>query len=105
MATRLVGEGPSRASAGESSAASSSVTTERPEPYVYLPRERKCPRFSGKSADPLPIEEWVEEARSSLAVRHMSRAEQALLLYDVLDEEAKNEIRFRPSTELTLTRY
>lgn len=98
-ATRPAGEGLGETGAAESSAAPTSVTVERPERYVYLPRERKCPRFSGKSTDPLPIEEWVEEARRSLAVRHMSRAEQALFLYDLLDGEAKNEIRFRPSTD------
>ena len=32
--------------------------------YVFLPRERKCPRFSGKIAqDSLTVEEWVDEAR------------------------------------------
>lgn len=85
-----VGEGST-----ESTAAPASVTRERPERYVYLPRERKCPRFSGKSTDIL----FVEEARRSLEVCHMSRAEQALFLYDLLDGEAKNEIRFRPSSD------
>ncbi|MGL5901516.1 MAG: hypothetical protein ACRCZO_02430, partial [Cetobacterium sp.] len=34
------------------------------ERYVYVPRERKCPRFSGKlSQDSLTVEDWVEEAR------------------------------------------
>lgn len=85
-----VGEGST-----ESTAAPASVTRERPERYVYLPRKRKCPRFSGKSTDIL----FVEEARRSLEVCHMSRAEQALFLYDLLDGEAKNEIRFRPSSD------
>lgn len=81
------------------SGAGTSSTTSRAERYIYLPRERKCPRFSGKNTDALPVEEWVEEARRSLEVRPMSRAEQALFLYDLLDGEAKNEIKFRPYAE------
>ncbi|KAL2098415.1 hypothetical protein ACEWY4_007622 [Coilia grayii] len=95
----LVGGSLTGVNVGGAATSQTSGTSERPERYVYLPRERKCPRFSGKNTDPLPIEEWVEEARRSLAVRHMSRAEQALFLYDLLDGEAKNEIRFRPSTD------
>lgn len=76
---------------GGSSGAGIANVSHRSERYIYLPRERKCPRFSGKDTDTLPVEEWVEEARRSLEVRHMSRAEQALFLYDLLDGEAKNE--------------
>ncbi len=84
---------------GGASGSGTTSTTNRAERYIFLPRERKCPRFSGKSTDVLPVEEWVEEARRSLGVRHMSRAEQALFLYDLLDGEAKNEIKFRPYAE------
>ena len=70
-----------------------------PERYIYLPRERKCPRFSGQATDPMPVREWVEEARRAVGGRHMSRGEQALFILDHLDGEAKKEIRFRPSTD------
>lgn len=64
--------------------------------YVFIPRERKCPRFSGKSSDGLTVEDWVEEMRRSLESRHMSPAEQALFVYDHLDGEAKTEMNFAP---------
>lgn len=67
--------------------------------YVFLPRERKCPRFSGKSSDTLTVEDWVEEMRRSLESRHMSTAEKALFIYDHLDGEAKTEMKFRPEAD------
>ncbi|KAG1967555.1 hypothetical protein F2P79_002904 [Pimephales promelas] len=39
--------------------------------YVYVPRERKYPRFSGSSESP-SVEEWIEEVRRCLQVRQMS---------------------------------
>lgn len=70
------------------------------ERYVYIPRERKCPRFSGKvSQDSLPVEEWVDEARRHLALRPMPLAEQTLTVFDLLDGEAKREVKFRPAGE------
>ncbi|KAL0154049.1 hypothetical protein M9458_050649 [Cirrhinus mrigala] len=70
------------------------------ERYVYIPRERKCPRFSGKiSQDSLTVEDWVEEARRHLSMRPMLRAEQALAIFNLLDGEARTEIRFRPVSE------
>lgn len=63
--------------------------------YVYAPRERKCPRFSGVMVqDGLTVEDWVEEARKSLSVRQTSPAEQAAFLCDLLDGEAKREVKF-----------
>lgn len=52
------------------------------ERYVNVPRERKCPRFSGKtSQDSLGVEDWIEEVRSSLTVCHMSDAEQVFFCF------------------------
>lgn len=66
--------------------------------YVYAPRERKCPRFTGKlSVDLLTAERWVEEVRRCLEIRHMSRAEQVLFVMDHLDGSAKAEVHFHPS--------
>lgn len=68
--------------------------------YVFVPRERKCPRFSGKaSQDSLSIEEWVEKIRRSLEARPMSCAEKTLFVFDLLDGEAKAEVKFRPARE------
>lgn len=70
------------------------------ERYVYIPRERKCPRFSGKLAqDTLAVEDWVEEARRHLSSRRMPRAEQALTIFDLLDGEARTEVKFRPASD------
>ncbi|KAL2094491.1 hypothetical protein ACEWY4_009210 [Coilia grayii] len=70
------------------------------EHYVYIPRERKCPRFSGKlPPDSLTAEDWVEETRRHLSARPMSRSEQALVVFDLLDGEARAEIKFRPISE------
>lgn len=67
--------------------------------FVYVPRERKCPRFSGKlSVDLITVEKWIEEARRCLAVRQMSQAEQILFLYDHLDGGAKAELDFHSPT-------
>lgn len=97
------GDGDRRSETGSTSGTGERPPAEDPpaarsERYIYLPRERKCPRFSGRAVDSLPVVEWVEEARRSLGMRHMSRQEQALFILDHLDGEAKNEIRFRPST-------
>lgn len=67
------------------------------ERYVYIPRERKCPRFSGrKSIDTFTVEDWVEEVRRSLIIRPAPIAERALFVYDLLDGEAKAEVKFHP---------
>lgn len=66
--------------------------------YLYVPRERKCSKFTGKmSVDLLTVEQWVEEVRRCLVVRHMSIAEQLLFITDHLDGGAKSEINFHPS--------
>ncbi len=73
------------------------VVTER---YVYVPRERKCPRFSGKaSQDSLGEEDWIEEVRSSLTLCHMSDTEQDFFVFDLLEGEAKAEMKFRTPAE------
>ncbi|KAG1925814.1 hypothetical protein F2P79_025275 [Pimephales promelas] len=67
--------------------------------YVYVPRERKYPRFSGSSESP-SVEEWIEEVRRCLQVRQMSIGEQAYFVYDILDGEAKLEIKLQPASDL-----
>ena len=63
---------------------------------VYLPRERKCPKFSGGSfAGSLSVDEWVEEVESCLRARHMSTSDKALFVYDHLEGAARTEIKFR----------
>lgn len=70
----------------------------RREQALYLPRERRCPKFSGSTAAGSPsVEEWIEEAESCIRLRYMSELDKALFLYDHLEGEARNEIKYRPS--------
>ncbi|KAI4905570.1 hypothetical protein NFI96_009239, partial [Prochilodus magdalenae] len=71
-----------------------SVVTER---LVYIPRDRKCPMFRGKSG--IGINEWVEEVQACMRARYLSPADQAFFLFDHLEGEAREEIKYRSSAE------
>lgn len=72
------------------------VPPQRREQTVYLPRERKCPKFSGSPvAGTLTVDEWVEEVESCLRARHMSESDKAMFVYDHLEGTARTEIKFR----------
>ena len=68
-----------------------------PERLVFVPRERRCPKFSGKSG--ISIAEWVEEARACMRAQYMGITEQAFFVFDHLEGEAREEIRYRPEAE------
>lgn len=54
-------------------ASSSDVLFPRREQAVYLPTERRCPKFSGSLvAGALSVEEWIEEARSCIRLRYLN---------------------------------
>lgn len=65
--------------------------------FVFVPRDRKCPKFSGTSG--IGIEEWVDEAQACMRARCLSLADQAFFLFDHLEGEAREEIRHRPDTD------
>lgn len=67
------------------------------ERLVYVPRDRKCPMFRGTTG--LSISEWLEEVKACMRVRHLSSADKALFIYDHLDGEAREEIKYRPREE------
>lgn len=71
-----------------------SVSTEH---LFYIPRERKCPVFRDRSG--ISVEDWVEKTRATLRTRNMSSVDQAYFIYDHLEGEAKDEIRYRPRAE------
>ncbi len=52
------------------------------ERFVFVPRDRKCPKFSGRPG--IGINEWVEEAQAYMRLRHLSIADQAFFLFDHL---------------------
>ncbi|KAG9282680.1 hypothetical protein AMEX_G1371 [Astyanax mexicanus] len=89
-------QSPARSGVQEEPVAASGVI----ERLIYMPRDRKCPRFSGAvSSDLLVVEDWIEEVRRFLASRPGSRSEQALIVFDLLDGEARTEVKFRPIIE------
>lgn len=100
-ATIPIGEGPSvqspiRGGEPEEPAIVNGVI----ERLIYMPREKKCPRFSGEvSSNSLSVEDWIEEVRRFLVSRPSSRSEQALTVFDLLDGEARTEVKFRPIGE------
>lgn len=64
---------------------------------IYLPRERKCPIFRGTHG--IGIDEWVDEVRTSMRVRHVAATDQAAFVMDHIEGEARDEIKYRPSIE------
>lgn len=68
-----------------------------PERLVFVPRDRKCPYFNGRSG--ANINEWVEEAQACMRARYLSAIDQAFFLFDHLEGEAREEIKYRPAAE------
>ncbi|XP_038150223.1 uncharacterized protein LOC119789420 [Cyprinodon tularosa] len=64
---------------------------------IYLPRERKCPIFRGTHG--VGVEDWIEEVRTSMRVRHVGPTDQAAFIFDHLEGEARDEIKYRSSSE------
>ena len=81
-------------SGGTSASGSGASVTER---LVFVPRDRKCPMFTGKSG--MKVNEWIEEAEACMRARHLSVKDQAFFLFDHLEGEARQEIKFRPSAD------
>ncbi|KAL2098387.1 hypothetical protein ACEWY4_007594 [Coilia grayii] len=77
-----------------SSADLGAAATER---LVFVPRDRKCPMFTGKSG--IKVSDWIEEAESCMRARHLSAKDQAFFLFDHLEGEARQEIKYRPSAD------
>lgn len=67
------------------------------ERLVFVPRDRKCPMFGGGPG--IGIEEWEEEVRACMRARHLSRADQAFFIFDHLEREAREEIKYRSLAE------
>lgn len=67
------------------------------ERLVFVPRERKCPHFRGRSG--IGLAEWLEEVQACMRARHLTVVDQAFFLFDHLEGEAREEIKFRSSAE------
>ncbi|XP_058497498.1 uncharacterized protein LOC131467514 isoform X1 [Solea solea] len=72
---------------------SASVT----ERLVVVPRDRRCPMFNGRTG--IVIAEWTEEIQACMRVRHLSVIDQAFFIFDHLEGEAREEIKYRTSVE------
>ncbi|KAK0131974.1 Retrovirus-related Pol polyprotein from transposon 17.6 [Merluccius polli] len=70
------------------------IVTER---VVVIPRDRKCSMFNGKTG--MEVTEWIEEVQACMRARHLSVSDQAFFIFDHLDGQAKEEIKYRPGVE------
>lgn len=93
---RLRQERPARQADPPPAGPPGNVPTDR---FVFIPRDRKCPIFSGRAG--IGFDEWEEEVQACMRARHLSLADQAFFLYDHLEGEAREEIKYRPAAERT----
>ncbi|KAM7406700.1 hypothetical protein PAMP_001057 [Pampus punctatissimus] len=77
--------------------ASSTASAPLTERLIFVPRDRKCPIFRGKLG--IGLAEWLEEVQACMRARHLSASDQAFFLFDHLEGEAREEIKYRPSEE------
>ncbi|XP_061574028.1 uncharacterized protein LOC133440726 [Cololabis saira] len=78
-------------------AAPPAVSAPPTERLIFVPRDRRCPTFRGKSG--IGLAEWLEEVQACMRARHLSTSDQAFFLFDHLEGEAREEIKYRPSEE------
>lgn len=81
----------------EAATSSAPPVAQATERLVFIPREKKCPIFRGGVG--IGINEWVEEATACMRVRHLSSIDKAYFLFDHLEGEAREEIRYRSKEE------
>lgn len=67
------------------------------ERLIFVPRDRRCPVFRGRTG--IGLSEWVEEVQASMRARRLSQSDQAFFLFDHLEGEAKDEIKYRSAAE------
>ena len=90
-----VGPIPSATPSTSSSAPTASVPVA--EMLVLVPRDRKCPMFRGRSG--IALVEWIEEVQACMTACHLSLADKAYLLFDHLEGEAREEIKYCSNVE------
>ena len=67
------------------------------ERLVFVPRDRKCPIFRGRTG--IGLSEWVEEVQANMRARRLSQSDQAFFLFDHLEGEARDELKYRSAVE------
>ena len=80
-----------------SSAVPAAPPTAVAERLIFVPRDRRCTIFRGRTG--VGLSEWVEEVQASMRARHLSQSDQAFFLFDHLEGEAKEEIKYRSAAE------
>jgi hypothetical protein len=59
---------------------------------IYVHKDRKIPKFSDRN---IPVEDWIEDVRTILYSRDITRQERADLIYSNLEGSAKDEVKYR----------
>ena len=59
---------------------------------IYVHKDRKIPKFSGRN---IPVEDWIEDVSTILYSRYMTRQKRADLIYSNLEGSAKDEVKYR----------
>lgn len=59
---------------------------------IYVHKDRKIPKCSGRN---IPVEDWIEDVRTILYSRDITRQERADLIYSNLEGSAKDEVKYR----------
>lgn len=77
------------------------AATFRVDRTVYIPWERRCPKFYGHqdSPDSVDLEDCIEEVDACLEGRHLLDKEKAIFPLDHLGGEPRSEIKHHPSRE------
>lgn len=88
--------GPSRAdtaptTSGDNPSGTGATVTER---LLVIPRDRRCPMFNGRTG--IGLVEWTEELEACMRARRLSVRDQAFFIFDHLEGEAREEIKYRP---------
>jgi len=66
---------------------------------VFTPRERKLDKFSGQKDSGRSVEEFIDEVELLLRTRPTSNEEKVDFIISHLEGAAREELRYRPSTE------
>lgn len=69
-----------------------------PTATVNIPRDRKCPDFSGKTGDP-NVEEWISAMQSVLRVMKIPAEDQSEFVKQHLKDEAKLTVKYMVKDE------
>lgn len=67
---------------------------------MFLPRERKCPKFYGNDeSSSVTLEDWIEEARACIEDRNCTVSDKVQFLLDHLGGEAWTELKLCPRSD------